>query len=54
VVGIITEHIEAQTFVQLAKSIWGVNTTLFSDQFIQEGAVNNAVWALCLSNMEYV
>jgi hypothetical protein len=54
VVGIISEHIENQSFVQLAKSIWGVNLTLFGDQFVQEGAINNAVWALCLSNMEYV
>jgi hypothetical protein len=54
VVGIITNHIEQQTFYALAKEIWGVNTTLFSDQFIHDSAHHNALWALCLSNLEYV
>lgn len=54
IVGIVTDHIENQTFYALAKEIWGVNTSLFSDKFIHESACKNAVWALCLSLQEYV
>jgi hypothetical protein len=47
-------HIERGSFVELAKEIWGVNASLFSDIHIHSSAKENALWALCLSEREFV
>lgn len=54
VVDIVLGHIEAKTFVDLAKQIWGVNASLFDDKFIQDSAEYNALWALCAAQQEFV
>jgi hypothetical protein len=53
IVGIVTKHIQDQTYVALASEIWGVNATLFTHEQIHASARRAALWSLCLSKKEF-
>lgn len=49
----VLEYIQQQRFVPLAKAIWGVNSTLFDPETINNSGRQNALWALCVSQQEF-